>query len=251
MRSEHEVEVLGLEACGPDVVTARFARPPGFEFVAGQWLVLTLSAPGEEALSETFTICSAPGDDHLEITTRLSGSRFKERLRALGEGERVAVSGPGGRLALPSDASRMAFLAGGVGITPVRSMLREACRTGATFDDAIVFYGNRDDSCIPFRAELDALAECGVRVVLCLEHPPQGWEGESGMITAPMVRRYLPAGVDDRPFLVAGPPVMVEAMVVVLDELEVRPERRLVERFSVARAASAGTDGAERDASGQ
>ncbi len=230
MGSAHDVDYLGQDACGADVVSARFSRPPGFVFVAGQWIVLTLSV-GESRLAETFTICSAPSDDYLEITTRLSGSAFKNALKDLAPGDHASVTGPGGRLRLPPDSGRVAFLVGGVGITPARSMLRDACATGRVFDDALLFYGNRDASCVPFEAEFAAMASNGVRTVLCFEQPPAGWSGERGFITAETVRRHLGPPEDDRPFIVAGPPPMVESMELVLDELEVRPERRLVERF--------------------
>ena len=157
MGSGHDVEYLGRDLCGADVVSARFSRPPGFDFVAGQWIVLTLSV-GEQQLAETFTICSAPSDDYLEITTRLSGSAFKNALEGLAPGDHASVTGPGGRLRLPPDSGRVAFLVGGVGITPARSMLRDACAAGRVFDDALLFYGNRDASCVPFEAEFAAMA---------------------------------------------------------------------------------------------
>jgi ferredoxin-NADP reductase len=230
MGSSHEVEFLGSEACGADVVSVRFSRPPGFTFVAGQWIVLALPASGTR-LAETFTICSAPGDDFLEVTTRLSGSPYKSALAGLLPGDRAVVTGPGGHLALPPDAARVAFLVGGVGITPVHSMLREAVANGRTFDDALLFYGNRDDSCVPFEAEFMAMADRGVRTVLCFERASDSWTGDRGFISAPMVRRYLPKSETGRPFIVAGPPVMVEAMERVLNELGVPESDRLIEHF--------------------
>jgi ferredoxin-NADP reductase len=230
MSSSYEVEFLGREECGADVISARFSRPPGFGFLAGQWMVLTLPSV-EQRLAETFTICSAPGDDYLEITTRLSGSAYKNALAALSPGEQAVVVGPGGRLTLPSDPVKLVFLVGGVGITPARSMLRDAAATGRVFDDAVLFYGNRDASCVPFEVEFAAMSEIGLRTVLCYEHPPEGWGGESGFITAEMVRRHLPSTDTGRKFIVAGPPAMVEAMEVVLDRLSVPIDNRLVERF--------------------
>ncbi len=109
------------------------------------------------------------------------------------------MTGPGGRLALPADATRVAFLVGGVGITPVRSMLRDAVVQGRRFDDALLFYGNRDDSCVPFEEEFEAMADIGVRTVLCFEHPPIGWQGDSGFITAEMVGRLLTPEQRERP----------------------------------------------------
>jgi ferredoxin-NADP reductase len=230
MGSSHEVEFLGREACGIDVITARFSRPAGFTFAAGQWIMLALKSDGPR-LVETFTICSAPDDDFLEITTRLSGSAYKNALIGLVPGDRSVVTGPGGRLALPADSARVVFLVGGVGITPVHSMLRDAVLHRRVFEEALLFYGNRDDSCVPFEAEFMAMAKSGVKTVLCYERPPDGWTGEGGFITAEMVRRYLTPYEVGRPFIVAGPPVMVTAMERVLNELNVPAGDRLVEHF--------------------
>jgi NAD(P)H-flavin reductase len=84
---------------------------------------------------------------------------------------------------------------------------------------------------VPFEAEFMGMAESGVKTVLCYERPPNGWTGESGFITAEMVRRYLAPSEVGRPFIVAGPPVMVTAMERVLDELRVPAADRLVEHF--------------------
>ena len=185
----------------------------------------------DQRLAETFTICSAPCDDYLQITTRISDSAFKRALVSLAPGDHVTVTGPGGRLVLPSGSERVVFLVGGVGITPARSMLRQATSEGLAFEDALLFYANRDASCVPFATEFAAMSVKGVRTVLCFEDPPQGWAGERGFISAEMVGRYLAPGQRDRPFVVAGPPPMVESMERVLDALGVPDKYRLVERF--------------------
>ena len=228
----YRVELLAKEMCGGDIVTCRFSRPQGYEFAAGQWFRLTLdTATGPEV--RTFSHCSGPADDALEMTTRLSASAFKTALVALEPGASAHIDGPGGRLALPAD-DRICFLVGGVGITPVRSMLRDAAATGRTFADALLLFGNRDESCVPFAEEFSAMDSIGVRTVICYERPTEGWRGESGFISAETVRRHVDAD-DGRPFVVTGPPVMVEAMEHVLDDLEIAPERRIIERFGVAR----------------
>jgi NAD(P)H-flavin reductase len=84
---------------------------------------------------------------------------------------------------------------------------------------------------MPFADEFRAMSDIGVRTVLCLEHPGPDWAGERGFITAETVRRHLDLGADNRPFFVTGPPVMVDAMEKVLDDLDVAPERRIIERF--------------------
>ena len=229
MRPRYPVELLERHGCGADVATFRFSRPEELEFRAGQWLTLELVVDGGP-IAETFTICSAPVDEYLEFTTRLSGSAYKNALSGLAPGDSAFVAGPGGRLSLPPGESRLAFLVGGVGITPVRSMLRQACAKGARFDDAVVFFGNRDASCVPFADEFSAMAAHGVRTVVCIEHPSRDWGGESGFINAQIVRRHLPVD-DGRPYFVTGPPPMVAAMEGVLDDLSVPGSLRIIERF--------------------
>ncbi len=221
--------VESIERCGADVVLVRLARPEEYTSKAGQWFRLTLDT-AEGAETKTFTNAAAPSDGWLEIATRISGSAFKARLERLGVGDDVEIAGPGGRLSLPPDTRRVAFLVGGVGITPARSILREAARQGRGFDDALVFYGSRDATCIPYLDELLAMSSAGVRVVSVLEHPDADWQGERGFVTAGLVDRHGDI-CDGRPVFVSGPPPMVEAMQTVLDELGVDAAQRRIEWF--------------------
>lgn len=228
MAKSYRVDVIGLDRCG-DIATLALSRPGDFVFNAGQWLRLTLLTADGPA-TKTFTIASAPADDWLEITTRLSGSAFKLALSGLAGGRQAEIAGPGGRLRLPTDTDKVAFLAGGVGITPVRSMLRDALNAGRRFSDALIVYGNRDASCVSYAAELAAMSPSGVRVVDVYERPPQGWEGPRGFVTASIVSDAIDPA-DGRPFFITGPPVMIEAMVPVLDELGIPEDRRTIESF--------------------
>jgi glycine betaine catabolism B len=227
--THYEVEFLGRELCGLDVVTCRFARPTGYEFSAGQWMRLTLET-SEGPKTKTFSHCSAPGDAVLELTTRLSGSVFKNALGALTAGATVSIAGPGGQLGLPAGLRRACFLIGGVGITPIRSMLRDAFQHRSSFEDALLLYGNRDETCAPFADEFSEMRDIGVRMVLCYERATESWTGEKGFITADTVRRHI-TDLEGRLFVVTGPPVMVSAMESVLGDLGIPGESRLIERF--------------------
>lgn len=232
MSVRYEVRLLGHEECGADVIILRFSRPDGYEFSPGQWFTLSVeTAEGKQ--TKTFSHCSAPSDEYLEMTTRMSGSPFKKALAALRPGDHAAIAGPGGRLALAADADRVCFLVGGVGITPVRSILRDAAHHGRIFADALLVYGNRDSACVPFAEEFARMADRGVRLALCYENPPTGWAGASGFITAKTVSDLLPEH-EGVPFFVAGPPVMVSAMERVLDDLKVVAGQRHIERFGPA-----------------
>lgn len=223
--------VLGSARCGADIVSVTLTRPDGYSFEAGQWFRLTLDTPAGPQV-RTFSHVSAPGDDWLEVTTRLSETVFKKALDRLTAGDEVTVSAPGGRLRLPSD-DRVVFLVGGVGITPVRSMLRAAMQEDRRFEDALVIYGNRDETCEPYAGEIEQMRTRGVRLVLVRESAPEGWTGERGRITADLVRRHLPD--DGRPVLVTGPPPMIDAAKRVLDELGIGRDRVTIEAFAVSK----------------
>ncbi|HSK46786.1 MAG TPA: FAD-dependent oxidoreductase [Coriobacteriia bacterium] len=229
MASEYSVKVLSVERCGLDILSVRLERPKEYAFKSGQWLRVFLeTGSGREA--RTFSHASTGQDDWIEFTTRLSDSAFKQALGRVEAGDTIAVSGAGGRLSLSRIGEKAAFLVGGVGVTPVRSLLREALQTGKVFSDALVIYGNRDDSCEPYLDELREMEGIGVRLVRVLEHPRPESGSESGYITAELIARYVDPS-DDRPYIIAGPPVMVDAMEAVLDELGVGKELRIIEAF--------------------
>jgi ferredoxin-NADP reductase len=229
--ARHDVRFIESLACGSEIASFRFSRPEGYTFRPGQYLTLELETDAG-AESKPFTHSSAPGDDYLEITTRLSGSAFKNALLRLQPGDRARVTGPAGHLVLPPDVRRIRFLVGGVGVTPARSILRDAAQRDVAWEEAVLFHGNRDSSCMPFIEEFEAMSDHGVAVVSVLERPDETWEGHVGFITADVVRQHTDP--NEGIFVVSGPPVMVTAMERVLDELGIPPERRMIERFGPA-----------------
>jgi len=222
-----EVTLREKETCGEDVLTCRFDRPEGYTFAPGQHFFLQLETVAGP-LAKPFSHAAAPSDDYIEMTTRLSGSVFKRTLLEYERGASAGVSGPVGRFVLPPDPGRVVFLIGGVGITPVRSMLRDAVRRRTGLAGVLVF-GNRSPECVPYREELESYREHGIDVVHVFEHAEGAWAGDTGFITAEIVSRH--ARPDEDLFVTAGPPVMVAAMERCMDALEVPEQRRLVERF--------------------
>jgi ferredoxin-NADP reductase len=217
--------------CAPATGLFRFGKPAGYVFQAGQYFSLTLQTrEGEQ--TKHFSHCDAPADSHVELTTRLTGSAFKDALLALRPGEEVHITGPRGHLTVPEGVARVGFLVGGVGITPARSIIRDAAGR-ATGLDILCFDGNLDQSGIPFKQEFDGFeaAHPEIRFVHVLERPLPGWEGESGFITADVVRRHCDP-LDGRYWISAGPPAMAEAMKRVFEELRVPGERFAMELFT-------------------
>ncbi len=224
-----DARVMSCTPCGGDVLTCRLERPAEYHFVPGQHFMLKVPAI-EGPRSKPFSHAAAPGDSYLEMTTRLSGSPFKQALRAAVPGDVLQVSSAAGSFVLPAGTQRVVFLVGGVGITPAWSMVRDAVQRNTGLS-ALIVYGNRDETCIPYRDELEGMLAQGIAVVHVLEAPSEGWTGHRGFITPEVVRALVDPQAEER-YVVAGPPAMVTAMDACLDALGVSADRRLVERFS-------------------
>lgn len=220
-----------MKASCEHVTAFRFDRPEGYAFQAGQYFRLTLeTAEGEQ--TRTFSHASASRDPFLELATRLTGSAFKNALDQLRRGDVVTIAGPYGRLVASSHVREACFLAGGVGIAPARSMIRDAeqQRTGLRMK---LFYGNKDQTCIPYAAEFAEYERKDRRFqyVHVLEEPFPGWQGERGFISADILRRHMDplAGWH---YYISGPPPMIVAMRRVLEELSISPDAISVEEFA-------------------
>ena len=228
---QHRVAFISSTTEAPGVASFTFARPVGYLFDPGQFLSLTLQTrEGEQ--TKHFTICSSPGDADLMITTRLTGSAFKDELLALEPGQEVGITDPRGAMTLDPGVEKVAFLVGGVGVTPARCIIRDAVQRGGG-PNFLVFYGNLDQGSIPFLEEFDAYERehPGISFVHVLAEPKAGWSGETGFITAAIVRRHVDP-LDGWYWVAAGPPAMIDAMKLVLADLDVPRERVSLESFA-------------------
>jgi ferredoxin-NADP reductase len=215
----------------PGTMSFRFERPPGFEYLAGQWFVLTVPSP-EGPLTSHFTYSSSPTEPFLEFTTRMSGSAFKNALLTLAPGDRVEMEGPHGSFVLRDEGLPMACLIGGIGVTPLRSWLRYLDDTGGG-RTMVVFYGSMTEDGIVFRDELEAIADRipSIRLVHVLANAGDDWAGRRGFINADTIRAEL-ADPSAWTYFVCGPPPMIAAMRTVLAELEIPRPQLVLESFA-------------------
>src|SRR6185437_1927143 len=107
-----------------------FEKPASFVFTAGQFIDMDLLSPSEtdtEGNTRCFSVSSAPYEDTIMVTTRLRDTAFKRVLKTMPVETEVKIEGPFGNLRLHNNVKRQAiFLAGGIGITPFRSILLDA-----------------------------------------------------------------------------------------------------------------------------
>jgi ferredoxin-NADP reductase len=206
------------------------------DFRPGQYFWVTLVDPpydDEKGPRRHITVVTSPTERGvLGLCTRLRDSAFKRSLSELPVGTEVDVEEPKGSFVLPEETDRAyVFIAGGIGITVFRSMLRFIADEGLTHRITLV-YSNRDRESTAF---LDELAELdgalpNLTLVLTMTQDP-GWNGETRRIDADFLGDHL-GELGAFTYLIAGPPTMVEAVSETLGASGVPEEHILAQRFS-------------------
>ena len=187
----------------------------------------------EKGLRRHISLVTSPTEvGVVGLATRLRDSAFKRTLADLEVGDEVDVEEPKGSFVLPESTSvHYVFIAGGIGITVFRSMLRYVADTELPYHITLV-YSNSDRESAAFLDELEELEGRidGLRVILTMTDDT-GWDGESRRIDAEMLRDRL-GDLDGVQFLIAGPPAMTEAVADSLHGAGVSEDGVLVGKFS-------------------
>jgi ferredoxin-NADP reductase len=207
------------------------------DFRPGQYFWVELPNRGyedEKGLRRHISVVTSPTEKGvLGLCTRLRDTAFKNTLTELEVGDEVDVEQPKGDWQLPEDTSPpYVFVAGGIGITVFRSMLRYIADTGEPYRVTLV-YSNRDRASTPFLDELQELERTlpDLQLVLTMTQD-DGWEGESRYVSAELLSDHLEDELGNYTYLVAGPPPMVEAVTGQLSAAGVPEEQVLPDRFS-------------------
>ncbi|MGH9325545.1 MAG: FAD-dependent oxidoreductase [Terriglobia bacterium] len=217
----------------------RFDRPSGWVFKAGQFVDITLFNPTEtdaEGNVRGFSLASAPNEETLLVATRMRDTAFKRALAASLPETEVKIEGPFGDFRLHHDAERPAvMIAGGIGITPFRSIVLDAARRKLKHR-IILFYFNRRPEDAPFLEELQHLERHNphyrlIAVMTQPEHSLPRWNGEAGHLSEAMLERYL-NDLKNPVFYVAGPALMVTGIREVLNGAGIDDDDIRTEEFA-------------------
>lgn len=207
---------------------------PGLPFQAGQFAWVRLDCPPRSVREHPFSIASAPAEagGRLRFLIKEAGD-FTHRVGRLPVGAPAYVDGPHGVLVTEGwQGPGIAFIAGGIGIAPMLSMLRAAQAAGEQ-RPMLLLYGNRHEGQIIAREELAAMAEAmPLEVVHVLSEPPAGFGGGTGQLTRDLVRgRCDRAAREGWLFVLCGPPPMLREARAGLRALGVPAARIREERF--------------------
>ncbi len=209
VRFESSIQRAGL------VKSFRFLPENSLDFQPGQFarIIFDRDNLGNRELNKYLSFSCPPGKDYLEFTKKLSGSLFSQKLENLKKGDEISIQAPLGSCVFKSEYKKIAFLIGGIGITPVISILGYIAGKKLK-TDAVLFYSNKDDSEIAFQSQLNSLEKKhkNIRVIYTVTgSKPKKESILPGRINRDIVlSRLKDAG--ERIFFIFGPPKMVEAM---------------------------------------
>ncbi|MCE9541796.1 RnfABCDGE type electron transport complex subunit D [Candidatus Kaiserbacteria bacterium] len=210
-------------------------RLPAFK--PGQYAEVTLAAdsPDSRGNRRYFTLASSPTEDDVRLGIKFYAkpSTFKRYLAAFKTGAPILAGSIAGDFTLPRNKNqKLAFIAGGIGVTPFRSMVKYLTDTNEK-RDVVLLYSNKTQEEIAYKNVFDAAeaAHAGFRAVYTLTdgNVPHAWTGERGFIDAAMIVREVP-DYKERMFFISGPRSMVTAFQHVLSDMGV-PRRRIKTDF--------------------
>lgn len=231
--------VLAVLDEAADIKTFRLARPEGFEFSPGQFLAVRLLIDGKPRV-RCYSISSAPHTrGYLEISVRRQGLVSGTLHATTRAGSTLTLNRPAGQFVYPSGDDRpLALVAGGIGITPLISMLRHAVNADPGRPITLL-YSARSEHDLAFHNELRVLAErhSHVRVAVTLTQQAAPTHLPVGRLDAAFIRRHVTAPADTI-FCICGPGPMIDGMQGILEKLGVPRSQIRFEQFDTAVAAS-------------
>jgi ferredoxin-NADP reductase len=201
------------------------------DFKAGQFLSITLH--NNPAFKKYLSISSSPTEKcYLEITKKLTESDFSKALNEVKPGDSVKIQYPLGKFILGEPSVSIAFLSGGIGITPIRSMAKYVVDNNLGTDMVLV-YANRSVKDIVFKEDFDAMQKVypKLKVAHVLCEPAPDFKCIPGLINAQVIKNEVGDYLKRR-FYLCGPPQMVSAMSKILtEELKLPQDNIITENF--------------------
>lgn len=206
-----------------------------FSFLPGQYVLLKnpdFERPDEE---HPFSIASSPvNHDYIEFCIKTYGD-WTNALSQVSEGTTLRVSEPIGTFTWNSSLQHAVFLLGGIGISPIMSMLRFIRDMKLSPESLIMLYGNRTPETVAYRKELDELQDnLSLKIVDIYSHLPDDhlWKGHRGFITKEVMDEEVNFTLNPT-FFIIGPPIFIQKMDELLDSYNIPKEKRKKEDLSI------------------
>jgi len=216
------------------VETFRFQASPTLEFMPGQFAEIMFDPHHKKNsdLNKYLSLSASPTREYIEVTKRLSASPFSSRLRQLAAGDEITIKAPLGNCVFKDEYKKIGFLIGGIGITPVISIIDYIVEKKLNTQVSL-FYSNRSEADIAFKKELDAWQAKydTIKVIYTLtECPPQDAFCLFGTIDQALLQKRI-KDIPEQVFFIFGPPAMVLAMKRICSKIGCQEDKLKWENF--------------------
>jgi ferredoxin-NADP reductase len=234
----YDARLLNRKMISTDIMSVSLDKPEHYEFQPGQFCFLNLESIGiqdERGLRRHLSIASAPHEKELLFATKISASAFKQTLLKMPLGNMITIEPPLGTFTLPGKtANPVICLAGGIGITPFRSLVHYIINA-QTDHKVTLFYSNRLPGEAIFLDEFQSIADTHEHISVVptmtrVESSSTTWSGLTGRLNPSMIKEGCKEW-QDAIYFIAGPPKMSDSMKEILEEMDIHPDRIRVERF--------------------
>lgn len=215
-----------------NITTFWFRPEKPISYIAGQFteIRLPVEQPDNRGDKRWFTLSSSPADELISITTRLDPHRpsaFKQALFALQPDAKLTLAEPMGDFVLPKKKDiPLVFIAGGIGITPIHSMVKWLIDTGEQRDIHLFYAANALEDMV----FLDLFENAPITFEPILSNPPKDWKGRTGRLTSDVIAG-LPGVKDKALVYISGPEPMVETFHKELQTKGVAQHRLVMDYF--------------------
>ncbi len=231
MVNELEAKIKEIIPRTHDVKSFRLAVGQNLDYKAGQFLCVSLET--EKECKRYLSISSSPTEKgYIEFTKKITQSDFSRILDTSKPGDSLMIQYPFGKFTLDGPYAKIALLSGGIGITPIRSIVKYVVDEKLD-TDMILVYANRSIEDIIFKEDFDIMQKQHpkLRVAHVLCEPAPGFECVVGLINAQVIKNEIP-DYPQRKFYICGPPLMVKGMQKILSEDLLLPKGNIItERF--------------------
>lgn len=230
-KKPYRVVATNPERGSSQTITIEPVNHRRLKFICGQFVWITVGPTPFSLQQHPFSIASSARDKTLSFTAKEMGD-FTSSWKDIEPGTKVFLEGPFGSF-VPEKGKNLFLVMGGIGITPAMGMLR-TMRDSNDPRSAVLIYANLDWEGVTFREELEEISkEINLKLVHLLEKPPEGWEGEAGLVSLDLLKKYLPEKPEDFMYFICGPGPLMDITEISLRELGIDWRLIYSERFEI------------------
>lgn len=212
-----------------------FSKPKHFSFTPGQYMEWTLADywPDMRGNRRFFTIASSPTENIVLIGVRINekGSKFKKELMSLKKGEKITAGNLVGDFTIDDYNKKYIFIAGGIGITPFRSIVKNAIDNNIRLN-AVLFYSCSVEGEFMYQDIFDEAEKIGLKTIYVCSHPAKkDWKGVKGRLDINLIEKES-KDFKERTYYISGPNKMVDEIKNKLMRNGVLPNKLVTDYFS-------------------